>query len=441
MLRVELRPSTALRVAAAARAAKASTSASRSRRPSAPDELTPLRRHPRDVGHGLVVRSRALALDRRRPRVVRRERELGRLEAVEQLAEVACAGEHVLADVIGVELELGGRRRQHLQQPVRAGRERASVSRFDSTLATATIIASGRSVSLAAARNSSRRSLGTGHGYGGVSNGSGAGAGRTARGLPARALSARPTTVPETVATSRGRAFSAAWGSRIVARDLQSCERARDQRAGDLDLVRRPGRGVAASRAAGESSSQGTGAAPESAIRSRRRRGPQRPRRGRTPTASGPSPSGRRSIDLGHVELEDQLAGLERRRRAVVVGRQPVELGEAELAAVGADRAPRASSAAAGSEGCADAQRSFPKNACSRCCPPWRGSGAAVQIARELEAPVPAARRLEQVAADRAHVAELRRGGEPACLPERRRNLRIGFELGERRPGADRAAR
>ena len=74
-----------------------------------------MRRHVRDVGDGLVVRSRALVLDRGRPRVVGRERELGRLEAVEQLAQVARAGEHVLADVVGVELELGGRRGEHLQ--------------------------------------------------------------------------------------------------------------------------------------------------------------------------------------------------------------------------------------------------------------------------------------------------------------------------------------
>src|ERR671923_29753 len=34
-------------------------------------------------------------------------------------------------------------------------------------------------------------------------------------------------------------------------------------------------------------------------------------------------------------------------------------------------RAPSASSAAAGSDGCAEAQRSLPKIACSRCCPPF----------------------------------------------------------------------
>ena len=46
-----------------------------------------------------------------------------------------------------------------------------------------------------------------------------------------------------------------------------------------------------------------------------------------------------------------------------------------KLAPVGPDRAPSASSAAAGSDGCAEAQKSFAKTACSRCCPASRGSG------------------------------------------------------------------
>ena len=66
---------------------------------------------------------------------------------------------------------------------------------------------------------------------------------------------------------------------------------------------------------------------------------------------------------------------------------------------------------------------------------------AAVEEAGKVEAPVPAPRRLQQVAADRAHVAELGRGGEPARLAERRRDLRVDLELGERRAGADRATR
>ena len=91
----------------------------------------------------------------------------------------------------------------------------------------------------------------------------------------------------------------------------------------------------------------------------------------------------RARLDLGQLELENQLVGSERRRRAIVLGGQAVQLGELELAPVGRMRAPIASSAAAGSEGCAEAQKSFPKKACSRCwpsrawqvSPPWSRHG------------------------------------------------------------------
>src|SRR5206468_2527770 len=53
------------------------------------------------------------------------------------------------------------------------------------------------------------------------------------------------------------------------------------------------------------------------------------------------------------------------------------------------------------------------------------------------EPPVPAARRLEQVAADRAHVPELRRRGEPTRLAQRGRDFWARLELGQRRAGAD----
>src|SRR5581483_1641552 len=62
---------------------------------------------------------------------------------------------------------------------------------------------------------------------------------------------------------------------------------------------------------------------------------------------------------------------------------------------------------------------------------------AAMQAARVLEPPVPAARRLQEVAADRAHVPQLRRRGEAAGLAQRLRDLRVDLELGERRAGAD----
>jgi hypothetical protein len=65
---------------------------------------------------------------------------------------------------------------------------------------------------------------------------------------------------------------------------------------------------------------------------------------------------------------------------------------------------------------------------------------AAVQPARKLQSPVPAARRLQQVAADRPHGSHLWRGREAAGLAERLRDLRVDLELAERRPGADAGA-
>ena len=75
-------------------------------------------------------------------------------------------------------------------------------------------------------------------------------------------------------------------------------------------------------------------------------------------------------VGRGTLELEDQLARLERRRRR---GRPRSAAGTARRAAARARScaavAPSASSAAARSDGCADAQKSFAKIACSRCSP------------------------------------------------------------------------
>jgi hypothetical protein len=65
---------------------------------------------------------------------------------------------------------------------------------------------------------------------------------------------------------------------------------------------------------------------------------------------------------------------------------------------------------------------------------------APVEAARVLQAPVPAAGRLEEIAADRAHVAELGGGCEPARLAKRLGNPRFVLELGECRTGADAVA-
>ena len=62
---------------------------------------------------------------------------------------------------------------------------------------------------------------------------------------------------------------------------------------------------------------------------------------------------------------------------------------------------------------------------------------AAVQAARPVQAPVPAARLLQQVAGERAHVAQLRARREAARLAQRSGHLRIALELRERRARAD----
>src|SRR3954468_22718556 len=62
---------------------------------------------------------------------------------------------------------------------------------------------------------------------------------------------------------------------------------------------------------------------------------------------------------------------------------------------------------------------------------------AAVQPARILEPPVPAARRLQQIAADRSHIAQLWRRREAAGFAQRVRDLRIDLKLGQGRAGAD----
>ena len=120
------------------------------------------------------------------------------------------------------------------------------------------------------------------------------------------------------------------------------------------------------------------------------------------------------------------------------VVRQPVQLGERELAPVGphgrAEREQgrgRVGRVRRGAEVVRE-DRVLAVLALARVA-----AVAAVEPAREREPPVPAPGRLEEVAADRPHVPELRRGREPARLPQRRRHLRVGLELGERRPGAD----
>src|SRR6266550_7508456 len=62
---------------------------------------------------------------------------------------------------------------------------------------------------------------------------------------------------------------------------------------------------------------------------------------------------------------------------------------------------------------------------------------AAVEPAVEAKPPIPAARRLQEVAADRPHRAQLRRRRLRARLPQHLRDLRIGLELCQCRSRAD----
>ena len=171
----------------------------------------------------------------------------------------------------------------------------------------------------------------------------------------------------------------------------------------------------------------GSARRPRARSASRRRRVPRRRRRARRPSAAGPSPSGRRSTR----PRAPRARGSARRDRASSSsGRPRSAAGRARR--VGSSRrsvrivAPSASSAAAGSDGCAEAQKLVPEERVLAMLPVLRVAAvAAVQVAGEIEPPVPAAGGLEQVAADRAHVAELGRGGQPARLAESRGDLRI----------------
>ena len=141
-----------------------------------------------------------------------------------------------------------------------------------------------------------------------------------------------------------------------------------DERAGDLDLVR----GARQRRRRVERLEQ-----PRDRRRTRRARSAsarrparRRRRRARTPSASGPSPSGRRSTPP-RARSSSRISSP---GSSVVVERSSA-VGSRYSSAIGSSRrsvrivAPSASSAAAGSDGCAEAQSSLPKNACSRCWP------------------------------------------------------------------------
>ena len=78
--------------------------------------------HVGDVALNTHRRGAACEVDRCRPGVVGRQREIAGVETVEHLAEVACAGEHVRARLVDVQVECSRGRGHHLQEPTRARR-------------------------------------------------------------------------------------------------------------------------------------------------------------------------------------------------------------------------------------------------------------------------------------------------------------------------------
>src|SRR5207248_10969701 len=131
------------------------------------------------------------------------------------------------------------------------------------------------------------------------------------------------------------------------------------------------------------------------------------------------------------LELEDQLARLERDDLASLLCGYLVQVGEVELAAARLHaRAEREQSGGriGRVRGGAAVVREDPVLAMLAVARVT--AVAAVQAARVLQPPVPAPGRLQEVAAERAHRTQLRRRGEPARLAQRVGNLRARLELG-----------
>ena len=102
-------------------------------------------------------------------------------------------------------------------------------------------------------------------------------------------------------------------------------------------------------------------------------------------------------------------------------------------------RAPSASSAAAGSDGCAEAQKSFAKKACSRCCPPGRGrcrrrAAGRGSCSRQYQQRVAWSRLPPIVPMFRSCGDAARRHASRSASGDLGRRL----QLGQRRAGADR---
>ncbi len=103
---------------------------------------------------------------------------------------------------------------------------------------------------------------------------------------------------------------------------LERCGRSRHERTGDLDLEGRAVERRGGVELVGEESSHGIGAAPASAIRvSPPTRAAATPTRANAQRCRSIAFRYDARLDLGQLELEDQLVGSERRGRAIVLGR------------------------------------------------------------------------------------------------------------------------
>ena len=173
--------------------------------------------------------------------------------------------------------------------------------------------------------------------------------------------------------------------------------------------------------------------------RARRRCAPRRRRRSGTPSAAGPSPSGRRSRPArgrrarGSARPARASSGRGRLRSAAGRAPRPASSRRVVRTSRRARAAPRRRRT-----GAPRRRSSLAKIACSRCSPSraWQRSPPCRRhgnLSRQYQQRVA----WQQVAADRAHGPELRAGGEAAGLAQRVRDLRVGLELAERRAGAD----
>jgi len=146
-------------------------------------------------------------------------------------------------------------------------------------------------------------------------------------------------------------------------------------------------------------------------------------------------------VSRRNVELEDELVRSEGRDVAVVVRRQPVELRDRKLtprcAQGGAKREQRRRDVrrVSGRALLVAEDRVLAVRAVSR-----KALLAAMQPAVEAQPPVPTSCRLQEIAADRPHRAQLRRSCLRARFAQRLRDPRIDLELGQCRARADAGA-